>query len=345
MTRPKKSRPTMLDVAELSGVSYQTVSRVINNHPYVSDEARQRVKQAIETLGYRPSKAATKLRSKSSKMIAIILYGSWFPGPVQVALNVEMAAKTSGFDVILSNVTEPEKQVTEALQHVKDWSVDGIVMIIPAFGLTADEVKAICGDIPVVYIDSQPSIDLPSVTLDEAAGTTLILEHLLALGHRQFCEISGPLNWYNAHVRHQQCEKVLRAHGINNHLHVEGNWTTPGGYQATRRLLEQEHTFTAVIAANDSMALGAYRALYQAGSSVPEDVSVVGFEDISEAAYYTPALTTVRHNYIQMGTLGFEYLMQLMDDPEASIEQNMITPKLIVRESTAPANQTLNHLA
>lgn len=336
MVNLKKSRPTMLDVAERAGVSYQTVSRLINNHPYVSEDARQKVQEAIDSLGYRPSKAATKLRSKLSKTIAIILYGSWFHEPVQVALNVEMAAKTSGFDVILVNVTETKQQVTEALQHVKDWSVDGVVMIIPAYGLSAGEIKAICEDIPVVHIDSQPSPALPSVILDDHYGTQQIIEHLIELGHTRFCEISGPLNWYSGQARHQACGEILQLHGLEPALHIESNWSTPGGYQATRRLLEQGHTFSAVIAANDSMALGAYRALHQAGLVVPEDVSVVGFDDILEAAYFTPPLTTVRHNYIQLGAQGFEYLLQLMDDPETLIEQNVITPKLILRESTAP---------
>jgi LacI family transcriptional regulator len=325
----------MLDVAERSGVSYQTVSRVINNHPYVSDEARQKVQEAIDALGYRPSKAATKLRSKLSKTIAIVLYGSWFNGPVQIALNVEMAARTSGFDVILTNVTETEQQVAEALHHVKDWSVDGVVMVIPASGLNAEQVAGICEDIPVVYIDSRPSPDVPAVVLDERFGTVQVVEHLISLGHRQFCEISGPLNWYSSRMRHQACLDTLRAHGIEHSLHVEGNWSTPGGYQAARRLLQQGHSFTAVVAANDSMALGVYRALYEAKLRVPDDVSVAGFDDILEAAYFTPPLTTVRHNFIQLGAQGFEYLLKLMDDPEAPVEQRIITPKLIVRESTA----------
>lgn len=338
MAKSRKPRPTMLDVADLSGVSYQTVSRVINNHPYVSDDTRKRVQDAIDTLGYRPSKAAIKLRAKSSRTIAIILYGSWFYGPVQIALNVEMAAKTSGFDVILSNVTETEKQVVEALQNVKDWAVDGIVLIIPAQGLPQSEIQAICGDIPVVQIDSRPAENLASVRLDDVAGTQQIVEHLISLGHTRFCEISGPANWYSARVRHQTCVRVFQSYGIEPPVHIEGNWTTPGGYQATRRLLEQGHTFTAVIAANDSMALGALYALHQFGHSVPEDVSVVGFDDIPEAAYFIPPLTTMRSNYIQLGALGFEYLIQLMDSPDAPAVQKLIAPKLIVRDSTRPAN-------
>lgn len=329
----------MLDVAKLSGVSYQTVSRVINDHPYVSDDTRQKVREAIETLNYRPNKAATKLRSKLSKTIAIILYGSWFNGPVQIALNVELAAKTSGFDVIISNVTETEQQVTEALEHVKDWGVDGVVVILPADGLPIKKIQSICGEIPVVFIDSTDSKRVPSVVLDEATGTRQIIEYLIGLGHQNFCEISGPLSWYSAKIRHQTCLDVLHQHQLPAPVYVESNWSTPGGYQATRRLLEQGNSFTAIIAANDSMAIGAYRALHQAGLSVPDDVSVVGFDDIAESAYLTPPLTTIRHNFIQLGTVGFESLLTLMDDPAANVEQKMIAPYLVIRESTAPVRK------
>jgi DNA-binding LacI/PurR family transcriptional regulator len=209
-------------------------------------------------------------------------------------------------------------------------------MIIPAYGLKMEQVRSICEDIPVVHIESQPLARLPSVSLDDRYGTQQVVEHLIALGHSQFCEISGPLNWYSAQIRHHACIETLAAHGIGQPVHIEGNWSTPGGYQATRRLIEQGHQFSAVIAANDSMALGAYRALHQAGLSVPDDVSVVGFDDILEAAYFTPPLTTVSHDYIQLGAMGFAYLMQMMDDPEVAIEQRLIQPKLIVRESTAP---------
>src|SRR5688572_23086283 len=196
MSELKRSRPTILDVAELSGVSYQTVSRVINNHPYVSEDTRRKVQAAIDELGYRPSKAAINLRAKSSKTIAIIVYGAWFYGPVQTALNVELAAKTSGFDVIVSNITETQKQFKESLQNVKDWSVDGIVIILPVHGLTQNEIKAICGDIPFVQLGAYASKKFPSINFDDAFAAKQLIEHLIALGHRQFCEISGPLSWH-----------------------------------------------------------------------------------------------------------------------------------------------------
>ena len=340
MPNPKTTRPTLLDVAKMSGVSYQTVSRVINNHPYVSDDARQRVEEAIATLGYRPNKVATKLRAKSSKTIAIILFGSWFHGPVQIALNVEMAARTNGFDVILMNVTETQVQVVKALQHVKGWDIEGLIMITPAQSIPIEEIRSICGDTPIVHIDSRTSTDLPSVSLDDAYGTERVIEHLISLGHTRFCEISGPLNWVNAQTRHQTCVQFFEKRGQKSPLHVEGNWTTAGGYHATRRLLEAGHQFTALIAANDSMAFGAMRALAQHGLSVPNDISVVGFDDIPEAAYFSPPLTTVRHNFIQLGLVGFEYLLELIEDPQTPIRQRLITPSLIIRESTTTAHAT-----
>ncbi|MBI5959514.1 MAG: LacI family DNA-binding transcriptional regulator [Chloroflexi bacterium] len=336
MPNLKSSRPTMLDVAKLSGVSYQTVSRVINDHPYVSKETRQRVQAAIDTLGYRPSKAATKLASKSSKIIAIILYGSWFPGLAEIALNVELAAKTSGFDVILFNITEPKKQLVEALENVKAWAVDGIILIVPVQGLLFEEVQAICDDIPVVFIDSHQSDNSPSVVIDEVFGTQELVEHLLHLGHCRVGEISGPLDWLNAQVRHQACIQAFKAHGMEAPVYVEANWTVSGGYRAARKLLAGQHNLTAIIAANDSMALGAMRALHEDGLSVPQDISLVGFDDIPEAAYFTPPLTTVRRNLIQLGMTGFEYLMQRMDEIDTPLQQRIILPRVMFRASTRP---------
>lgn len=334
MANSKSSRPTMLDVARLSGVSYQTVSRVINDHPYVSRETRQRVQAAIDTLGYRPSKAATKLASKSSKIIAIVLYGSWFSGLAEISLNVELAAKTSGFDVILINITEPQKQLVEALENVKAWAVDGIILIVPVQGLSFEEIRAICADTPVVQIDSHQSSGTPSVVIDETYGTRQMVEHLIHLGHTRFCEIGGSPDWVTAQVRHQACIETFRLHGMEPPTYFEANWTVSGGYRAAKRILADGEAFTAIISANDNMAFGAIRALYEAGLAVPQDVSVVGFDDIPEAAYFFPPLTTVRRNLIQLGMVGFEYLMQVMDDPEEPAQQQVLLPRVMFREST-----------
>jgi DNA-binding LacI/PurR family transcriptional regulator len=333
MPPSKGARPTISDVANLAGVSYQTVSRVINDHPYVSDDARQRVEAAIKTLGYRPNKVATKLKSKVTNTVALVLYGGWFHGPMQIALNFELVAKTSGFDVIQTNITEPHKQLTEALLHMRDWAADGILAVLPVQGLPFEEIQTICQDTPIVMIEGEQGTHIPSVALDDAYGTRQIVEHLISLGHTRFCEISGPHDWFSAQIRHRTVHDVLEQHSLGPSIHIEANWTTAGGYQVMKRLLETDQTFTAVVSANDSMALGAIRALHQAGLSVPQDVAIAGYDDIPEAAYFTPALTTVRQNFIQLGILGFEYLLELMDNPEASLEQRIITPELIIRES------------
>ena len=338
MANSKPPRPTMLDVARPSGVSYQTVSRVINDHPYVSKETRQRVQAAIDKLGYRPSKAATKLASKSSKIIAVILYGIWLPGQSEIALNVELAAKTSGFDVILINITEPRHQLIEALDNIKGWAVDGIISIVPVKGLAFEEMRAITGETPVVQIGSVRASGTPSVTIDETYGTEQLVSHLIDLGHTRFAEISGPLDWFSAQVRHQATLDTLAARGLDAPVSDEANWTVSGGYRAAKRLLEAGHDFSALVVANDSMALGAIRALHEAGLSVPRDVSVVGFDDIPEAAYFSPPLTTVRRNLIQLGMASFEYLMQVMDDPDAPAEQRVLLPRVIYRESTGSPN-------
>ncbi len=338
MTGSKSSRPTLFDVAKLAGVSYQTVSRVINDHPYVSKDTRQRVQAAIDTLGYRPSKTATKLASKSSKIIATILYGSWFPGQAEIALNVELAAKTSGFDVILINITEPRKQLIEALENVRAWAVDGIILIVPVAGLTYEEILAHSANTPLVQIDSQRSPDIPSVIIDETYGTRQVVEHLIGQGHTAFYEICGPLDWFSAQTRHAACLQTFEAHGMPAPPFAEANWTVSGGYRAAKRILETGQRFSAIICANDSMAFGAIRALYEAGLSVPEDVSVVGFDDIPEAAYFFPPLTTIRRNLIQFGMAGFEHLVQIMDNSEVTARQKVLVPRIIYRDSTRPVN-------
>jgi len=333
MSNNRTPRPTMLDVAKLSGVSYQTVSRVINNHPYVSDDTRQRVQSAIDVLGYRPSKAATRLAAKSSKTIALILYGGWFHGPVQMALNMEIAAKNSGLDVILVNITEAQKQLTAALHHVNDWAVDGILLILPVQGLPFDEIQAICGTTPVIQIDAQRGAEIPSVVLDDYNGVVQSMEYLIAMGHRQFCEIAGPQNWFSAQARHQACGDVLAARGLPPALLCTSNWSASGGYRAMQKLLDSGQSFSAVVCGNDHMALGALHALHESGLNIPDDVSLVGFDDVPESAYLSPPLTTVSQNYIQLGITAFEYLMQVMDAPETTRQQRVISPRLVIRDS------------
>ena len=214
---------------------------------------------------------------------------------------LELAAKTSGFDVILINITEPRHQLIEALDNIKGWAVDGIISIVPVKGLAFEEMRAITGETPVVQIGSVRASGTPSVTIDETYGTEQLVSHLIDLGHTRFAEISGPLDWFSAQVRHQATLDTLAARGLDAPVSDEANWTVSGGYRAAKRLLEAGHDFTALVVANDSMALGAIRALHEAGLSVPRDVSVVGFDDIPEAAYFAAVDNRPPRNLIQLG--------------------------------------------
>jgi DNA-binding LacI/PurR family transcriptional regulator len=337
----KYRRNTLHDIAQHTGVSYQTVSRVINNHPNVSPETRARIQNAITELGYHPNKVAKSLVAKQSHTLAILAFGMDQYGPAQMVLNIERAAKYVGYDLIFSNVSEPSpNQVRKALDNLIGRQVDGILSIASVQGTTYEELVELCRDIPIVQIDPELGLSVPSVTFDQRFGSHLVTEHLIKLGHRRISEISGPLNWFDAMARHQEWESSLLNAGIAPVKSVEGDWTAISGYQALHRLLESGHDFTALVVGNDQMALGAIRALREHNLRVPTDVSVVGFDDIPEAAYFEPPLTTVRQDFSQLGEIGVRYLLNRIQQPDETPKQHIIFPQLIMRDSTAPPSSS-----
>jgi DNA-binding LacI/PurR family transcriptional regulator len=333
----KKRRHTLHDVANQVGVSYQTVSRVINNHPNVSPDTRERVQKAITDLGYRPNKVAKSLVAKQSDTLGILTFGMNQYGPAQMVLNIERAAKDLGYDLIFSNINEPTlDHIRKSIDSLSGRQVDGILSIAPVAGITYQEMANFCQGIPLVQIDPEMGLTIPSVVVDQQYGSKLITEYLIGLGHRRLGEISGPLNWFGAIARHQQWEATLRAVGLTPAATVEGDWTAASGYHAVHRLRALDPQLTAIVVGNDQMALGAIYALYQAGLRVPEDVSIVGFDDIPEAAYFRPALTTVRQDFNQLGDIGVRYLLERIQFPDKPPAQHILYPKLIVRQSAAP---------
>ncbi len=340
MAEPDSRRVTLEDVARVAGVSSQTVSRVVNDHPYVSDDTRRRVQDAIRKLGYRPNRAARSLATQRSCMLGIVTYGIDHYGPAQMVTNVEQTAKARGYGVTLSTIqTLTPAEVRAAIDALGGSVVDGLVLITPVVGLRTADVMALCGDIPFVQIDTNLGAKLPSVVIDQHYGSRLATQHLLDLGHRRLCEISGPLYWHGALARHRSWIETLDAAGLEPGPHVEGDWTAASGYRAARQLLAQGASFTALVVGNDQMALGAIRALREHGLCVPQDVSVVGFDDIPEAAYFEPPLTTVRQNFAALGEQSVEYLVALIDNRNTPIHQRVLYPQLVVRQSTCPPRE------
>lgn len=333
----KKARYTLNDVARQAGVSYQTVSRVINDHPSVSPETRSRVQNIIDVLGYQPNKVAKSLAAKHSNTLAILTFGMNNYGPTQMVVNIERAAKDLGYDLIFSNIHEPShEQLRHALDSLNGRQVDGIVAISPVVGISYEDIIHLTQGIPVVQIDPALGLDVPSVLVDQHYGSKIITEYLINLGHRRIAEISGPMNWFGALARHTQWESTLQKAGLTPMMSVQGNWSAKSGYQSAKRLLTESPGFTALVVANDQMALGAIYALHERGLRVPDDVSVVGFDDIPEASYFMPPLTTIHQDFNQLGEMGVRYLLECIQYPETVIKQHVLYPKLVVRHSTAP---------
>ncbi len=191
-----------------------------------------------------------------------------------------------------------------------------------------------CRGTPYVQIGADPGAMTPSVVFDQRYGTQLAVQHLLDLGHRRIAEISGPLNLSDARVRHETCLELMRANGLEPGPFAEGSFVLPGGYECTNRLLDRGDPFTALFCGNDQMALGALRALNERGLRVPEDISLVGFDDDNYAGYLTPPLTTVRQDFSALGQQSIEYLVALVNDPQTPVHQRVMCPQLIIRQST-----------
>jgi LacI family transcriptional regulator len=332
MTDSSEKRATLYDVAAYAGVSYQTVSRVINGNPHVSAKTLKRVQEAILALDYQPNKAARTLVTRRSYTLEVITVGTSHFGPAQMMTSVERAARGRGYKLIFTNIEDMrESEILDVLDGLN--SVDGAIIITPIRNEMYDRLTQECPR-PFVKVGAQPGIQLPSLVIDQALGSRLATRHLIALGHTEIAEIGGPYHWYDAAARHQGFLEELQASGLKHVPTAESDWTAAGGYDACLRLIASEQPFTALVVGNDQMALGAMRALREQGLRVPEDVSVVGFDDIPEAAYFEPPLTTVQQDFGALGGQAVEYLIEILNNPETPLHQRVLYPRLVVRQST-----------
>jgi LacI family transcriptional regulator len=343
MSQPERltRRVTLHDVARHAGVSYQTVSRVINENPHVSKSTRQRVLRSVKELGYQPNYAARSLVTRRSHLLEVITFGATHFGPSQMVTHVERAARRLGYNLILSNIAEMSlSEIRRAIDSLSGRLVDGMILIIPVVGVGYEDLTGLCRGIPFVMIDTRLGSNTPGVVINQHYGSQLATQHLIDVGHRRLCEISGPLNWFGAIARHESWRATLRSAGLEPGESFEGDWTALGGYRAARKLLDGGAVFTGLVVGNDQMALGAMRALRENGLRVPEDVSIVGFDDIPEAVCFEPPLTTVRQDFDALGTQSVEYLVDLIDQPDTPLQQRVLYPALIIRQSTLPPRES-----
>lgn len=335
MPQPTK-RPTVRDVARRAGVSAQSVSRVINNQSGVSDETRKHILRVMAELGYRPNRAAQTLASQRSQLLEVITMDIYYSGPFKEV--VSAAARRRGYHVMFSEVTK--SGFAHAVDSAAARSVDGLILIpsMPELDVSDAELIHMCNEIPFVQVATAVGAKVPSVVCDQQKGARLAVKHLIDLGHKHIAEISGPSNVLDAILRHDAWLSTLVEHGLTPGPSEIGGFRAGGGHAAMLRLLDSGEPFSGVFVGNDEMALGAMRALHERGLRVPQDVSVVGFDNIEQAPYFTPPLTTVIQDFHTMGELVVEYLIALIEKPDTPYYQRVLTPELVVRQSTCPAS-------
>jgi DNA-binding LacI/PurR family transcriptional regulator len=332
---PKVRAPSIRDVARLAGVSHQTVSRVLNNHPSIRESTKARVLQVMEDLQYRPNRAARALSRGRSRTIGILSAQSSEYGPASSIAAIQDAARDAGYYVNTANLTTVDHESIEAaLVHLMLQAVEGIVVIAPQVRVF-DVLEQLSIDVPYVSLQSTGHLDDHALSVDQIAGARLATRHLIGLGHRRIYHLAGPQDWIEAEARMRGFLDEMGAMDVPTTAPILGDWTADFGYYAGRELFGRRD-FTAIFSSNDQMALGLMHAARDAGLDIPGDISIVGFDDIPESAHFWPPLTTVRQDFAELGRRCIELLLSNLAGGEPVGDQDPILPRLIVRDSTAP---------
>lgn len=324
-----------MDVARAAGVSQKTVSRVINGDPHVRPEVRDRVRQAAATLGYRPNRAARQLVSGRSRTIGVLSVGSTDFGPASIMVGIERAIREAGYAMSVVNTLEGDPEsITGSLLDLVEQGVDGIAVNEPVGVFTLDAAQV--GDLPLLSLSGRYGISTNElmVDADQSGGGRAATEHLLSLGHRTVHHVAGPSGWRSAGLRADGWRDTLERAGAPVPQALHGDWSAPSGYAVGQRLAADPDV-TAVFVANDHMAIGVLRAFADVGRDVPGDVSVVGFDDIPEAAYLTRALTTIRQDLTHLASFGVRLLVDAIENPRRQDRREDVPVELVVRETTA----------
>nr|WP_284294927.1 LacI family DNA-binding transcriptional regulator [Luteimicrobium album] len=325
----------MIDVARLAGVSQQTVSRVVNAHPSVSADVRARVERAVAQLNYRPNPAARALVTSRSMNIGVLSYGLAQYGPSVVLTGLVEEARVHGYATMLAGLGDLDPaSARAALGHLVDDAVDGIVLLAPVEP-AIEVVHHLEVAVPLVEFAPGRGSERSAFGLDEVLGARLVTAALLDLGHETVIHVTGAPGWLGTEARLGGWREALSDRGrVMLAPHV-ADWSAASGYQVGQ-VIARERAATAVFAANDQTAIGVIRALKEHGVAVPGDVSVVGFDDIPEAAYVDPPLTTVHLDFASLGALAVHALLGAMGDDEAGAARSTPVPRVVTRASSAP---------
>lgn len=329
-----RSTAVIGDVARLAGVSHMTVSRVLNHAKNVRPETRERVHQAIKLLGYRPNGAARSLVTRRSRSLGVVCFDTVPYGPASILDGIEHAAQEAGYVVSIASLRQrTAKYAAQIVDRLAEQLVDGFLLIAPETSTAASLLRALPPGKPVVAVENAFA-GACCVAVDQALGARLVTEHLLSIGHDTVHHVGGPSSWHAMNRRLDGWRSTLEHHAARVPKPLPADCTSYGGYLAGQRLA-RDPKVTAVFAANDYIALGVLRALREAGRRVPDDVSVTGFDDIPEAAYVTPSLTTVAQPFHEVGRRSAEMVIDEIDGGRVASDSIALRPQLILRQSVA----------
>ncbi len=320
----------MHDVAAVAGVSHQTVSRVINDFDGIRPETRDRVLEAIQTLGYRRNLAARTLATSRSHAIGVLGPAVSDYGPTSTVQAIEFAARAVGYHPLVTSTPTDRRSILSSIEFLLDQAVEALVVIAPHIRVL-EVVRELDIAEPIVTLQSTDSGAGTSIAIDQFEGSQLAMAHLLELGHRRIQHVAGPLEYFEAAARRHGYEASLAEAGLSPLPLFVGDWTSESGYRAAATISPDA---TAVFAANDQMALGLIHGLAERGVRVPDDISIVGFDNLPEAAHFLPGLTTVHQDFAHLGRLAVEVLIaQIAGAETASVPP--VEPALVIRGSTA----------
>lgn len=340
----RMGRPTIKEVASAAGVSTQTVSRVINKRPDVSPETRKRVQSVIEQLGYRPSALARSLIQQRSYTLGVVTAGLRFIGPSRTLSGITSAAEEEGYSLLLKELPKFDTtDITPIFQALHDRHVDGIIWAVPEVGHNRDWINhsSLETGIPMVYLAMEPRNDILVVSVDNYLGARMAVSHLLEQGYQHIGHVAGPMDWWEAQQRMAGWEAVIAEVQTKPEPHhwAEGNWSSASGAHAIEKLFVQYPEMDAVFVGNDQMALGVIQVATQKGLRIPEDLGIVGFDNIPESAFFCPPLTTIQQDQYKIGKVAVEQIIQIIESNLEGLESErsnsfVLSPTLVVRQSS-----------
>ncbi|EHM2229531.1 LacI family DNA-binding transcriptional regulator [Salmonella bongori] len=334
---------TLYDVAAHAGVSYQTVSRVVNQASHVSAKTREKVETAMAELNYIPNRVAQQLAGKQSPLIGVATSNLALHAPSQIVAAIKSRADQSTASVVIAMVEQTGVEACKAaILNLLAQRVTGLIINFPLDEVDAVTVAASCGAVPALFLDVSDQTPVNRIIFSHDDGARLGVEHLVHHGHTQIALLAGPHSSVSARLRHAGWHKYLAQYRLQPLVEMEGDWSAMSGFQQTMQMLNGGTIPSAILVANDQMALGAMRAISEFGLRVAADISVIGYDDTEDSACYIPPLTTLRQDFRRLGESSVDRLMQLsrgeISEPDTLLPVTLVERQTVQRPAAGSAS-------